>query len=349
MPAAPIFIPAEKKRLYGRVALCGPTGSGKTWTALTWAQILSNKRIAFVDTENRSASYYADQFTFDVADWPAPYDAVTLTQTIRDLAAAGSHDVVIVDSFSHFWEGEGGILSKVDDAAARNRGNSYAGWKTGTPIYVHLIDTMRNAPMHVIVCMRSKMEYALEERNGKQVPVKMGMAPIMRAGVEYEFTVVGDLDLEHRLTVSKSRCTEIADKVAQPHRAGELAETFKAWLSSGDADDALPSIAEPPARPTPVRDRDDERPPPAEQEWQDHVIEPRLTPGQKAIVEQLNKISDEPTRVRVKGEFVEAFGKPHELHGAGDLTDAMKWASDRLAEDVKDNQQPELLVEEAAS
>jgi hypothetical protein len=201
--------------------------------------------------------------------------------------------------------------------------------------------------MHVIACMRSKMEYVLDQQNGRSSVQKMGMAPIMRAGVEYEFTLVGDLNLEHQLVISKSRCSELADKVAQPGRAGELAETFKAWLSSGDVDDELPQLAEQTA-PPPVRapHRDDE-PPPPEPEWQDAVIEPRLTPGQKAIVDILNQIGD-TDRARIKAEFVEAFGKPHELSGAPDLRDAMKWATDRRAEDIKEHEQP-ALIEEAAS
>jgi len=84
--------------------------------------------------------------------------------------------------------------------------------------------------------MRSKMEYVLEEDSrGKKVPRRVGMSPVMRAGVEYEFTVVADMDLEHRLAISKSRCEVIADKVAQPGRAGELADTFRVWLDTGEA------------------------------------------------------------------------------------------------------------------
>jgi hypothetical protein len=327
---------AEKKQLYGRVALCGPTGSGKTWTALTWAAILG-QRTLLVDTENRSASYYAGHFTFDVADWPAPYDPRDLTEFIAQVAKAGDYDVLIVDSLSHFWEGEGGTLDIKNAAAGRSGGNDFAGWKTATPALQHLVDVMRNAPMHVIACMRSKMEYVLEQgANGKTTPRKVGMAPVMRAGVEYEFTIVGDLNLEHQLVISKSRCAELADKVAQPGRAGELAATFKDWLSSGDSADELPPIDPPTTAPArEVR--------PAE-EWRDADIpnsEPRdskrLTPGQKAAVDILNKIPDDDTRKRVKAEFVEAFGEPYLLK-ASDLRDAMAWATKQYAAIVQEDQ-----------
>ena len=76
---------------------------------------------------------------------------------------------------------------------------------------------MLQSKCHVIVTMRSKTEYVIEEidRGGRktQVPRKIGTAPIQRSGMEYEFTIVGDLDLDHTLIVSKSRCEFIADQV----------------------------------------------------------------------------------------------------------------------------------------
>ncbi len=106
------------------------------------------------------------------------------------------YEVIVVDSLSHYWEGEGGTRDIVDAAAARARGNSFAGWKEGTPAQNDMIMGLLTAPCHVVVTMRSKTEYVLEERNGRQVPRKVGMAPIQRAGLEYELTVTADLDYE---------------------------------------------------------------------------------------------------------------------------------------------------------
>jgi hypothetical protein len=167
----------------------------------------------------------------------------------------------------------------------------------------------------------------------------------MREGIEYEFTLVGDLDLEHRLVISKSRCSEIADKVAQPHRAGELAETFKAWLGSGEHVDTLPAMQTAPEAPQrPVEPPNDA--PPPEEEWVDHVASPpRLTPGQSALVKTFNGIADQDVRGAAKTEFIAKFGEPHLLTGA-DMAEAMKWVSQRVADWVKGQQeqpeQPEL-------
>lgn len=231
--------PASKERLKARVALDGPSGAGKTWSALEWATVLADGgRVLVVDTEFGSAALYADAFEFETLRWEPPYDPQELAVTIRD--AGDEYGCIVLDSLSHFWEGEGGTRDIVDAAAERARGNTFAGWKVGTPALRHLIDSILASPTHIVATMRSKMEYVLEERNGKQVPKKVGMAPVMRAGIEYEFTLVGDIDLEHRILITKSRCPIMADRMIQPGRAADAASEFKAWLDSGVEPSARP-------------------------------------------------------------------------------------------------------------
>ena len=239
---------ATRRQLKARVAFDGPSGSGKTWTSLEWATVLADGgRILVIDTEHGSASLYSDVFTFEVITWAPPYDPGELADTIREAGAAG-FDVIVVDSLSHFWEGEGGTLDIVDAAAQKARGNTFAGWKAGTPALRHLVDTILAAPMHVLATMRAKTEYVLEtDSKGKQAPRKVGMAPVMRAGIEYEFTLVGDLDLDHRVSITKSRCSALADVLVQPGRAGDAARQFLDWLTSGEE-------AEPLAMPVPQGD-----------------------------------------------------------------------------------------------
>jgi hypothetical protein len=142
----------------------------------------------------------------------------------------------VLDSLTHFWAGDGGVLDIVD----RNTkgGNSFAGWKMGTPVWRGLLDALIFAPCHVVVTMRSKMDYALTQDNGRTKVEKLGLAPQARNDVEYEFTVVGELDQQHRLTITKSRCSALADKVAAPHQAGQLALTLRDWLGSAAAQPA---------------------------------------------------------------------------------------------------------------
>ena len=268
------FRPASKRTAKLRLALNGPSGGGKTYTALSIATVLG-KRIAVLDTERGSASLYSDRFEFDVLELAPPFEPRFAVEAIRQAEQAG-YDVVIIDSLSHFWEAEGGVLDMVDAAAERARGNSFAGWKEGTPAYRHLIDTILAADLHVICTMRSKTEWILEEgKNGKTVPKRIGMAPVMRAGIEYEFTLVGDLSLEHTIAITKSRCEMVADKVYPKHREADLANSLKTWLESG----------EPPAGRAEV----------------------------EVILGALNGIADPDTRKSAKGEFLSRFGNPEFL------------------------------------
>lgn len=312
-----MFQPAVKEKLKARVAIDGPTGSGKTWTALQLARILAGPDgdVGLIDTENRSAAYYAPSaeqlsgaapmerlnyydapYLFGHAPVSPPYSPVQLAELIKAAAAElGEDGVLVIDSLTHFWSGEGGTLDVVDAAASRS-GNSFAGWKEGTPAQRHMLDTIIHAPCHVVVTMRSKMEYILEEttgRNGQkiQVPKKVGMAPEQRAGIEYEFTVVGDMDLEHRLVISKSRCSLIADVVAPIGRSAEVFERFASWLDSG--------------------------------------VE-RITEDQaKALVDTMNSVTDVEARTGLKKGFVDTFGKPTEIT-TDRVPEVLAWVTERV-------------------
>jgi len=246
---ASVFARATKRRARARVAIDGPSGGGKTWNGLIYAFALAGPdgRVAAVDTERGSMSLYAPDFPpFDVVDFAPPYHPERLV-TLVNMAVQEGFDVLLIDSLTHFWTGEGGTLDIVDNATVR--GNSFgSGWKVGTPAQRHMMDTILAAPIHVIVTMRSKMEYVLETKDGKSVPRRVGMAPEQRAGIEYEFTVVLDFDLEHRMLVSKTRCSLLTDVVAPKERVGEWAQRFAAWLQDG-ADEAPP--AQPDIQPTP--------------------------------------------------------------------------------------------------
>lgn len=224
-----LFRPAVKEQAKLRLAIAGPSGSGKTFTSLRVAQALANGgRVAVVDTEHGSASKYADLFDFDVLEMDAPFHPDRFGEAIKAAGQAG-YDVIIVDSLSHAWNGPGGLLEIVDLASRKYKGNSYAAWGEGTPIHNRLIEAIVSAPMHLIGTMRSKQDYILVERNGKQVPQKVGMAPIQRDGMEYEFDVFMEMDIENNGLVTKTRCTALTGAILS--KPGEnLAETLREWL-----------------------------------------------------------------------------------------------------------------------
>ncbi len=231
----PTFKKASKAQAKARIALIGPSGSGKTMSALLVAGGLGN-RIALIDTERGSASKYAGDpaigVEFDVLELERhhPDDYIAAI----DAAAEAGYDVLIIDSLSHAWAGRDGALELVDRAAKRSEsGNSFAAWRDVTPLHNKLVDTVIGAPMHIIATMRAKTEYVMVANSkGKMEPQKVGLAPIQRDGVEYEYDIVGDLRLDHTLVISKTRCRDL-DGAVIPNPGREFGVTVRQWLDAG--------------------------------------------------------------------------------------------------------------------
>lgn len=197
------FVKAERKQAKIKLAVCGPSGSGKTYSALLLASGLG-KKLAVVDTENGSASLYSDLVPFDVMELKPPFTTEAYRAAIKQ-AVEGGYDVLVVDSLTHVWSGEGGLLDQKNVLDSRG-GNGYVNWKTITPKLEALVSDILHSDIHLLACMRSKQEYILQANDkGKQEPHKVGMAPIMRDGVEYEFTTVFDIAMDHSAVVSKDR------------------------------------------------------------------------------------------------------------------------------------------------
>lgn len=217
----------------GRIAIQGPAGSGKTFSALRLAQALG-KRVFVIDSERESSSKFAKEwegFTFYIVGFDPPYDPERYVEAIHYCEDEGA-DVIIVDSLSHAWAGEGGALEIVDKQTAKAGKNKYYAWRFVTPKHNALVDAMLNSPAHIIGCMRTKTKYVEGEIGGKKTYRKQGMEAVQREGMDYEFDIVLELDLDHNATVSKTRYSEIADKVYTPITE-ELGEEIKAWLDKG--------------------------------------------------------------------------------------------------------------------
>lgn len=231
-----LFSKAVKTAAKLRLAIMGPSGSGKTYSALAIGTVLAEgKPVAVIDTEHGSAAKYADTFAFDVAEMHAPFHPEKFIKAIAEATEAG-YGVLIIDSLSHAWSGTGGVLDLVDEAAKRSKsGNTYTAWKEGTPIHNKLIDAIVQSGIHIIVTMRSKTEYVLTTNDkGRQMPQKVGMAPVQRDNTEYEFDVVFDMDIENNAIVSKSRCSALTGRViAKP--GAQVAAILKEWLSGEPA------------------------------------------------------------------------------------------------------------------
>jgi len=248
------FEKATKKKLKARLAIDGPSGSGKTYTALVAATALAQGgRIAVIDTEHGSASLYSDKFTFDVLELNPPFSPEVYKAALKAAEEAG-YEVVVIDSLSHAWEGEGGALDMADAATHRQASkNSYTAWREVTPIHRAMVEAILQSQAHIVATMRSKMEYVQEkDARDKTIIRKVGMAPIQRAGMEYEFTLVGDMDLDHRIVISKSRCDALADAV-QLKPDQKFFQTFVDWLNSEESGkEQKPVVKEVADEPKPV-------------------------------------------------------------------------------------------------
>lgn len=229
------FTKATKKQAKGRMGLIGVSGSGKTWTSLTVATILAGPtgKIAVIDSENGSASKYADTFDFDTMNLES-FTPKSYVNAIHE-AEEGGYDVVIIDSLSHAWAGKDGVLALVDNATARSGSkNAFtSGWREVTPQHNELVDALVRCKCHLIVTMRSKTDWVIEDTGGKKIPRKIGLAPVQREGMEYELDVVGDMDMENTLVITKSRCPALAGGVFR--KPGEdFANKFRDWLKDGE-------------------------------------------------------------------------------------------------------------------
>lgn len=215
-----MFKRATKSQIKVRLAISGASGSGKTFSSLAIASHLGSS-IAVIDSEHGSASRYADLFNFDTCELDNHHPAKYI-EAIQAAEQAG-YQVIIIDSLSHAW------FSELDLA-----GGKFDGWKNVRPLERKLIDAIIGSSAHIIATMRSKTEYIMEEykaKDGKtkQAPKKIGTAPIQSSGIEYEFDLAGEMDYNHILTISKSRCPELADKTfLNPGK--EVADILKNWI-----------------------------------------------------------------------------------------------------------------------
>jgi len=202
---------AQRKQVKIKLGIQGPSGSGKTYSSLLLANGLVNdwSRIAVIDTENHSSELYSHLGNYNVLTLSAPFTPERYIKAIETCEKAGM-EVIIIDSISHEWESTGGIL----EIHSNMTGNSFTNWHKITPRHNAFIQKILQSPAHIIATIRSKQDYVLSDKNGKMVPEKVGLKGITRDGVDYELTIVFDIDIKHFSTVSKDRTALYVDKPA---------------------------------------------------------------------------------------------------------------------------------------
>lgn len=227
---------ATRKKAKLRLGIAAPSGAGKTYGALLLAMGIGGK-IGLIDTENGSGDLYAHLGEYDIIQIQAPYETKKYLAAIEAFEKAG-YTTIIIDSLSHAWAGDGGLLDKQGKIADSGKGNSYTAWRQVTPDHNALVDAMLQSPCHIIATMRSKTEYVLEENDkGQKTPKKVGMAPVQREGMEYEFTIMLDVDTKHMASASKDRTSMFADRFFK--LSTEMGKQLAEWLDSGIDETAL--------------------------------------------------------------------------------------------------------------
>jgi len=196
------IVKAERKQAKIRLGLQGPSGSGKSYSALQIAFGLCNSwdKIVVIDSESNSAHLYSDLGNYRVVSIAKPFSPEKYVQAL-ELCESQGFEVIIIDSISHEWEGQGGIL----DIHSNMVGNSFTNWSKVTPRHNSFIQSLLASPAHVIATVRTKTDYVLSEKNGKTVPEKVGLKGITKEGLDYEFTLVLDIDIKHMAISSKDR------------------------------------------------------------------------------------------------------------------------------------------------
>lgn len=220
-----------------RLGLAGPSGAGKTWSALLLAKSLGCKKICLLDTEKGSSDLYSQHYDFDKIDFEAPYSPARFVEAINMVGAAG-YDCLIIDSASHEWIGEGGCLQMVN----RIPGNSYVAWGKVGAEHDKFIEAILAAPCHVISTLRAKTAYILEENSqGKMAPRKKGMEAQTREGTEFEYDLVFDIDIAHNFIASKDRTNLFKGDIPQPLDES-VGKKLLAWLNSGEKASSPPEL-----------------------------------------------------------------------------------------------------------
>ena len=223
------ILKAERKRAKIKMALQGPSGSGKTMSSLLLSYGLCGdwSKIAVIDTENHSAELYSHLGDYNVINIAAPYSPEKYQEAIK-LCEKSGIEVIIIDSISHEWEGSGGIL----DMHSSMAGNSFTNWSKLTPRHNAFLQAILQSQCHVIGNIRSKQEYVLQEKSGKFIPEKVGLKGVTREGMDYEMTIVLEIDIKHNAISSKDRTGIFTDK-PEFQISVDTGKLILQWCNSG--------------------------------------------------------------------------------------------------------------------
>lgn len=221
---------AERKKAKIRLGMSGPSGFGKTYSAILIAKGLVGdlSKVAVIDTENGSADLYCDLGDYNVVTLTPPYSPERYVEAITACVKCGM-ECIIIDSISHEWDGPGGCLEIVEKL-----GGKYQDWAKVTPRHQKFIEAVTQSPVHMITTVRRKQDYEMsKDQNGRVKVEKVGMKEVTREGFEYELTVNFEfLNDKHFVKAGKDRTGLFMDK-PEFVPTEQTGKDIAAWCESG--------------------------------------------------------------------------------------------------------------------
>ena len=247
------FQKAKREQIWLKVLLAGPSGSGKTFSALRLAKGIADAaggRVAAIDTENGRIRYYANEFDFDDLQLQAPYTPEKYIQAIED-AVDGGYKALVIDSITHEWD-------YCVDYHDKMPGNSYTNWGKVTPRHDAFMEKVLQSPIHIISTVRGKDTYVLEDRNGKQVPKKVGMGYKQRDNTEYNYTLTFNIAQDTHIAEAQKDNTHLFEGRYDVLTERDGKALFD-WANTGDAPAPNPvnksAVEEEPVADVPVAEK----------------------------------------------------------------------------------------------
>jgi len=200
---------AERHKIKLKLAISAPSGGGKTYSALLLAKGLADGDMAGVyllDTENESSESYADLGAWNHVPFEPPFSPDRYGEAIQYMVDEGAK-VIILDSITHEWEWCLDYNTKL--------GGKYQDWAKTTPQHKKFVDSMLQAPVHVISTIRRKTDYSMEQVGGRVKIQKVGLKQVQREGMDYEFFVLWALNQSHLAMAEKDRTGLFMDRAEE--------------------------------------------------------------------------------------------------------------------------------------
>ena len=222
------FQKAKREKIWLKVLLSGPSGCGKSYSALRIAKGIAKKcgsDIAYIGTEGSRNKYYADEFDYDLLELEEPFECEKYMAAIDEAIDAG-YKVLIIDSLTHEWK----WLNDVHD---KMPGNSFTNWGKLKPRHHKFMDKVLTSPIHIIATARGKDDWVLEDKNGKQVPKKVGVGQQQDKDISFEYTVSLMIEQDTHVASSDKDNTHLFDGRYEVLTEKD-GERLYEWANKGD-------------------------------------------------------------------------------------------------------------------